>query len=461
MSFVGLYTGLSGIRASQTGIDTASHNIANANTDGYTRQRVELGTRPSYTSPVGEIGTGVDVQGINRLRDQFLDDRLRSAVAEGEEAQVRAEFLESLESLTGEPDEGVSVRLSRLWDAMETWSNDPDDAASRNQVLTEISAVAEGVRTTSADWDRLAADYAERRDTVVDEVNATLAGIDDLDRRIANADPDRIGPDLLDERDLLVDELAAKLGAEGRIEEDGSVTLSLGGVTLSGDDGPAQLEVDGEQVLVTVDGDDTDVTAQVSGELGGLQHALNEDLPTWREQLESFATGFAQALNQRNTEDEDGDPLPGGAELLGVADPDDPAGTLELLTDDPSDLVASTDGVDAPPLDASNAERFADLRTTEVDGWGDGDQRTIDDRFADLSIGLAGAVRSELVRADGAAKVATGAGLARDAEHGVSLDEEMVDLVRYQRSLESSARVMTTVDQALETLVNRTGIVGR
>ena len=461
MSFVGLYTGLSGIRASQTGIDVASHNIANANTDGYTRQRVELGTRHSYTSPVGEIGTGVDVEGINRLRDQFLDDRLRSAVADSEQAQVRADFLESLESLTGEPDQGVSVRLSRLWDAMETWSNDPDDTASRNQVLTEIAAVAEGVRTTASGWDRLSADYTERRDTVVDEINATLAGIDELDRRIANADPDRIGPDLLDERDLLVDELASTLGVEARVEEDGSVALSLGGVALTGDDGPAQVEVAGEQVLATVDGVQTDVTAQVSGELGGLQHALGEDLPAWQQRLESFASGFADALNQLNTLDEDGDPLPGGSELLGFGDVDDPAGTIELLTADPSDLVASTDGVDAPPLDASNAERFADLRTTEVDAWGDGDQRTIDDRFADLTVGLAGAVRSELVRADGAAKVATGAGLARDAEHGVSLDEEMVELVRHQRSLESSARVMTTVDEALDTLVNRTGIVGR
>ncbi len=452
MSFVGLYTGLSGIRASQTGIDTTSHNVANANTPGYTRQRVELSAAHSYQSPAGPIGTGVQVEDIHRLRDQFLDDRFRAAAADGEEASVRADFLRSMEDLTGEPDEGVSMRLDRLWDAMETWSNDPDDTASRTQVLTEIASVAEASRVTADGWDRLANDYTERRDTVVDEANAKLAEIHDLDRRIGNADPSRIGPELLDQRDVLVDDLAATIGTEGRIGEDGTVELTLDGQPINGFDDPAELSLDADDVQLTADGTTTDVTGAIGGELRGIQAALTEDLPQWRGELDDFAQGFADALNGINQD-------AGGDALVDVGDPGDLAGTIVLADDDPSVLRASADP-DAGPYDATNAEEFADLRTDAVDFPGGG-ERTIADRFADLSVGLGGAVNSELTRAEGAANVAMGAQLARDAEHGVSLDEEMVDLVRYQRSLEASSRVMTTVDEALDTLINRTGLVGR
>ena len=88
MSFVGLYTGLTGLRAAQTGIDITSHNVANAATPGYTRQRVELAARPTYDSPVGKIGTGVDVASIGRLRDGFMDTRLRAALANGSEKSM-------------------------------------------------------------------------------------------------------------------------------------------------------------------------------------------------------------------------------------------------------------------------------------------------------------------------------------------------------------------------------------
>ena len=453
MSFVGLYTGLSGIRASQTGIDTVSHNVANANTPGYTRQRVELTPAHSYQSPAGKIGTGVQVEDIHRLRDQFLDDRFRAAVADGEQAGVRADFLSSLEELTGEPDEGVSMRLDRLWDAMETWSNDPDDNASRTQVLTEIASVAEASRITADGWGRLANDYSERRDTVIEQANAKLAEIHDLDRRIGNADPSRIGPELLDQRDMLVDDLASTVGVEGRIAEDGTVELTLDGQQINGFDEPAELSLDGGEVQLTADGDTTEVTGAVGGELSGIQAALTEDLPQWRGELDDFAAGFADALNGVNED-------AGGDALVGFEDPGDIAGTIVLASEDPDVLVASVDGPGAPPHDATNAENFADLRTEAV-AFPDGGQRTIADRFADLSVGLGGAVNSELTRAEGAANVAMGAQLARDAEHGVSLDEEMVDLVRYQRSLESSSRVMTTVDEALDTLINRTGLVGR
>jgi flagellar hook-associated protein 1 len=126
VSFVGLYTGLSGVRAAQTGIDTTSHNVANAATPGYTRQRVELRAAHSFQSPAGQIGTGVTSSPSRRLRDGFLDDRYRAAIGD-HGAQRARRPADRLERLTGEPDHGIADKLSRLWEAAETWANDPAD----------------------------------------------------------------------------------------------------------------------------------------------------------------------------------------------------------------------------------------------------------------------------------------------------------------------------------------------
>lgn len=469
-SFVGLYTGLSGIQAAQTGLDITSHNVANANTPGYTRQRVELAPRPTYPSPNGRVGTGVDVHAIARLRDDFLDGRFRAAIGDQAESEIRAGFHTDLEFLSGEPDLGLTVRIDKLWGATEAWANDPNDPATRRQVLTELASITDGFRATAMAWDQLSEDTAARRDVVVTEANDTLHALEDMNHKLANADPSRVGSDLLDHRDVLVDRLAQLVGSTSRLQSDGTVTVTLGATELlSGATGAASFTTDttptgrvGVLAAGALPGDPaTDVTASVSGELGGLNRVVEEDVTVWRGQLNELANTFGQAINVINQGGVLTDGSPGLA-LLSF-DPADAAGTIALATDRIDALAAAVTGAPPAPFDGSNARRLADLRTTRLaaDGTPDPGGATIESTLADLVVGLAGEVRSSRSAADAAKGVATGAKLARAAEHGVSIDEEMVGLVRYQRALEAAARVMTTVDQALDTLVNRVGIVGR
>ena len=465
-SFVGLYTGLSGVQAAQAGLDITSHNIANANTPGYTRQRVEQAARPTYQSLYGPVGTGVDVQDVARLRDQFLDARFRSAVGDNAASTVRAEFLASLERLGGEPDLGLSAAIGKLWGAAEEWANDPNDPAARRQVLTELDGIAATFRATANAWDQLGTDTAARRDVVIGQANDTLTTLADFNRRLANADPKRVGPDLLDQRDMLVDEVARLTGATARYETNGTVTMTLGGETLlSFPDGMNPVSLSDDGTALQIGGVDL-AAGTMSGEIGGLHRTLNDDLPAWRTTLDGLATTFATAINDLNE---------GGRRIDGTAgeplfafdvDPDGPgaARSLNLVTTDIAALAAAGGEVGDPDpaaFDGTNARLFADLRTADLlDADGD-PAGTIESQLSDLITGLAGSVRSTRAAADAASGVATGAKLARDSQHGVSIDEEMVGLVRYQRALEANARVMTTVDQALDTLVNRVGIVGR
>jgi flagellar hook-associated protein 1 len=461
VSFVGLYTGLSGIRAAQTGIDTTSHNVANAATPGYTRQRVELSPSHSFQSPAGQIGTGVTVESIGRLRDAFLDDRYRAAIGEHGAAATGADLLSRLEQLAGETDQGIADRLSRLWAAAETWANDPADPVTRRQVLSELSSVSDGMRTVGGAWDSLARDTADRLTTVTTTASDRLATLHELNTKLAGADPAKIGPELYDQRDVLLDELAGLTGAQIRIDGDGRATATVDGLDLLTPQGAVTLEVvDGQLVAHPPDGGAPTELTGIGGELGGLVTALGEHLPRLRGELDHLARTFADAVNTVNASGARPDGSPGGALL--TYDADDVAGTLQLVGDDPALLAAAT-GPDPQPHDGSNARALADLRTTKVLGVGENaeDEATIEGRLADLVTGLAGQVRTERSNADAARSVYQAAALARTSEHGVSIDEEMVGLVRYQRSLEAASRVMTTVDEALDVLVNRTGIVGR
>jgi flagellar hook-associated protein 1 len=453
VSFVGLYTGLTGVRAAQTGIDITGHNVANATTPGYTRQRVELAARPVYDSLAGPVGTGVDVTAIGRLRDGFLDARFRAAVADHAAVGTEADLLTRLESLLGEPDQGISVRMSRLWEAAESWANDPSGLATRRQVLAELTSVSEAIRSVAVAWDQLEEDTLSRRETLVGVVNDTLTSLADLDRRIASAEPNRVGPDLLDQRDLLLDDLARLTGATVGYSDEGRAHVVLDGHDLLVDGVVEELELVAGELAIG------GAPAALGGELGGLQTVLLDRLPALRAELDAFAETFALAFNLANADGYRADGTAGGDVISFVAG--DVARTLQVTTDITA-LAAASDPA-AAPHDARNAERFGELRLAKVgDGGGlDPAGSSIEHRLADLVVGLASDVRSAKATANGARAVAVGAELARVSEHGVSIDEEMVSLVRYQRALEAASRVMTTVDEALEVLVNRTGIVGR
>jgi len=448
--FVGLYTGLSSVRAATVGIDTAAHNIANAATPGYTRQRVELAAATPFRSPDGPIGTGVDVTAIARLRDHFADMRVRTTLAEFARLDVRSDLLGRAEAAMGEP-EGVSLELNRLWDSFEDLAMDPADTATRRQVLTQLEAVTARIRSVATAWDQLAADTTSRREQAVAETSRLLQEVADINRQVANQDPLTVSNDLLDRRDLAVDRLAELTGAASVRQADGTVTVTLGGVALVDGNVVEPLTLSGTDIVAGA----TPVTGAVNGELGGLHATIATDIPALRSQLDDVVTGLATTLNAQHAAGFTPDGTTGGPLLAFGADP---AASVNVAVTSTAQLAtaASIDpGTGLPgALDGRNAQLLADLRADTSPTSPSEQLRTL---VVDLGASVAALRRS----ADAAGDVAVGAAIGRQSQHGVSLDEEMVDLVRYQRQLEASSRVMTAIDEALETLVNRVGIVGR
>lgn len=452
--FSALHVAMTGLRAAQLKMDTASNNIANANTEGYTRQRVELASRfPRYT-PDGQVGSGVDVVDIIRLRDTFLDTRVRSAAANLAETDVRSEFLSRAELVTGEPDVGVTALLDDVWAAFEDLALDPSDRASRQAVVQELAAFATRVNQIADDLEGLRQGALAGADATVSEVNTKLIEVARLNVSILEAGAQPGTPnDLLDQRDRLVDEIAESIGSSTSIESDGSVRISIHGMALVSGADARPLDFDSSTGQVT---HSSGVAITPAGKLGGYASVYDSDLPDVQAQLDTFVTDLADAMN---TVHQAGYAASGAGGPLFSYDIGSPGKTLAVAITDADELAtAAAPGPPFAPHDATVPENLAALRDALVAAGGTASlsesYRTIITTLGQQTAAALGSAVSQQGLVDAATR-------ARQGVHGVSVDEEMVGLMEAQRMYEAAARVISAVDEAMDVVINRMGLVGR
>ncbi len=447
-----LYTAYTGLQAAQVGIETTSHNIANANTAGYTRQRVDLQTRYPFLSAFGPLGSGVDVAGVSRAREKFLDDQVRGSYSTQAATQARTGLLERTEQVMNEPEQGITQALGDVWSAFEDVALNPADNASRLDALARMRQLTERVNTVSRGWDRLAVDAADQVRLKVTEVNSSLDEIARLNTQISDVAAYSGQPnDLLDRRDVLIDQLSKSIGARADVQSNGTVRVSLGGIGL----------VDGAHVHpVSYTGAPTHtfavggVAAPVGGEAAGITTWLTNDLPSMRSRLDQFAVELATAFNTQNAAGATAPGVPGGP-LLSYS-PANPSGSLAVAVTDPQLLAVS--GSPYAAGSGTNAQAMSDLRRSLAGGGG---TQTLDTSVRGLVTDLGSLTQAQRRAADSQADLVASTELARKSTSGVSIDEEMVNLIQYQHAYNAAARVMTAVDEALDTLINRVGVVGR
>jgi flagellar hook-associated protein 1 FlgK len=447
-----LVTAYTGLQAAQVGIDTTSHNIANANTEGYTRQRVDLQTRYPFLSPFGPMGSGVEVAGISRARDHFLDDRVRGSYSSASAAQARADLLSRTESAMSEPDQGITQALGDVWAAFEDVAINPSDNAARMDAIARLRTLTDRVQSVRQAWDHLSEDATDQVRMKIVEVNDSLDQVARLNRQIQDATAFSGQPnDLLDRRDVLIDQLSKAIGAQADIQANGTVRLTLGGVGLVDGDRVHHVAYAGSPThSMSVDG----VPTTAGGEISGITTWLTADLPNQVTRLDQFAVEVATALNAQHAAGTTAPATPGGPLLSYNAL--NPAGSLTVAISNPALLAVS--GSPFAPNSGANAQALADVRKSLA---GSGGTATLDGSIRGLVTDLGSLTQSQLRTADSQGDLVAAAELARKGAAGVSIDEEMVNLIQYQHAYNAAARVMTAVDQALDTLINRVGVVGR
>jgi flagellar hook-associated protein 1 len=453
-SFYGLQTSLRGLLAQQRLLDTAGHNIANASTKGYSRQEATLVASPALEIPAGGIaggsgahlGSGVDVQQYRRIRDGFVDLQFRGQNTNLGEWAARAGSLDRAELALAEPGEnGINEQLSRFWDAWANLANANADPAAAKQALVEQgNGLADAFKTVR---DQIALvqsqSYAEYVDLArpagpgdpggeVAQIARDIAELNDTIRRFITSGD--LPNDLLDRRDQLLDDLSEFGQISVEEQADGTLNVSFVDKVSAGTTYPVVTGVASSWA-----GPPAGDAWSPGGRLGGLLEASKPGgtLDGYLASIDAVASSLAGAVNTAY-----------GATFFATG-PGPAAATLRVdpaLQADPDLVVAGSAGSGSRDI----AQAVAALR----------DNASVDGAYRAFVAQVGSHVR-EAVRQEANAQVLTDAvENRRQSVSGVSMDEEMSNLVRFQRSYQASARAMSTMDEMLDVLINRTGRVG-
>lgn len=309
-------TGLSALLAFQRALDTTSHNIANANSPGYVRQRTEFGAREPQAFGNGWVGRGVDVLTITRQYDQFLVEQARGSASSSASLEAFAALAERVNNLFGDSGNGLAVTMQRLQSALQGVATEPTSIPARQVLIGEARSVVDRFAFFDGRLRALETETELRLDVEIDEVNGLAAGIARLNREIATGFAATGQPpnDLLDERDRLLDRLATRLHVT-LVPQDGMVVnVFVGrGQALVLNQGAARLETrpDGfdatrSNVVLVSDQGVADVTAALTGgSIGGLLDFRREFLDATRNALGRIAVGVAESLNVQHRAGQD------------------------------------------------------------------------------------------------------------------------------------------------------------
>jgi flagellar hook-associated protein 1 FlgK len=452
-AFGGLSTALSALTAQRRGLELAGQNIANANTEGYSRQRVDLrsvggGEVPAMYSTRQATGGGVAVADVVRLRDAFLDARDRTERADNAYLIDEQQVYSQVERLLTEPSEtGLQAQLADVWAAWHDVANNPGDLAARSQLLQQAATVAGTLNQSHAGLGALWSANRDQLDALVADVNSTAGSVAELNQKIVLATAAGLpANELTDRRDQLVLRLADLTGASVLRQPNGSADVLLAGAALVSGTHTRKLEAAGAGGLdnqtanpVRLRWADNAAPATVqTGQIGSVLATLGGTVPHYAAELDAVAASLASTVNAGHA---------GGYDLAGVAGgtffTGSTAATIAVAITNPAKVAAS--GTPGGNLGGGNADKLAALAT--VAGGADLRYRQV---VADL-----GAVAHTVnQRAAIQAALTDQADAAVAAHSGVSLDEEMTNMLTYQRAYEAAARLMSTVDSLLDTLIN-------
>lgn len=239
-----------GLNVQQSNINTSSHNIANANTVGYSRQRSVIETTRPFggasrfdTCTVGQVGTGAEVTAIQRVRDQFLDYQVRSKTTESGALNIKYQYLYQAENILNDSsDAGIQNALNEFFDAFQEISKAPEKTSNRDVAISQAAALADMINSKYTQLEQKKSDAQSLLTQNVAEINGILDSINSLNKQISSIAAIGMTPnDLMDQRDNLLDELSAKFGIN--VDRDKNETINLATT-----EGQNSIKIDGKDV---------------------------------------------------------------------------------------------------------------------------------------------------------------------------------------------------------------------
>lgn len=490
-TFGGLNIMSGGLYAQQAALNTVGHNISNANTEGYSRQTVNLAT----TTPgqvygrngVNQAGTGVTVASITRARNVFVDRQLIKETSTLSYSQTSSDALSKMEGVFNEPsDTGMQTVLNQFWTSLQTLSTNASDSSARTVVLERGQELVNAVQASAQQMKDNADNINFSVSLDVSNINQITSDISKLNQQIVNTEVNGTdhANDLRDSRDLLVDQLSKLVDVSVSEDNAGNYAIKSAGVTLV--DGSSNTQLD-----TATTNDSTFGYTTTNVVIAGTSTAMNftnGEMKALIDSRDSTTMGIKGYLNKLDTISQfllqdfnnvhkagvgtDGST---GVDFFGdnsttdynSATPPSPGGWISLLKVNP-DLSTTTAGLAKIAANTSssqgnasgdNAILLGNRLKTDVSSTLGGS--TLDSYYQSL-IGSLGVQSQDAQRQNtNQQMVVDQLTTLRQSTAGVNMDEEMTNMIRYQKGYQAAARVLTAMDEMLDKLINSTGIVGR
>jgi flagellar hook-associated protein 1 FlgK len=427
-AFTGLQTALSGLQAAQAAIDTTSENISNANTPGYTRQRVNLVENGSLTIPAltqqgggTQLGTGVSLTEISRIRDQFLDVQYRAQNTATSNANTNASQLAQVQTAIDEPSsDGLQTVMSKFWSAWSSLGAAPTNPAAQQAVVDAGQTLASTFNAVSAQMQTVQSQASQQYAALTGtngQVQQDATQIATLNLQITQATQAGQSPNaLLDKRDSLIDDLSGLAQVSVSTGSNGAVTINFGDASTPLVSGTT---VTWPQTL----------TSAAGGQLGALLNLSSSTGPIGS-MLSSLDNVAGQVISSVNSL-QPSSPFFSGTTASTIA-VSATASSIQTSSSSTSgaDLAQAIGNLSGGPADRSYAAFVAQV--------GDGVQAANSTQATSQA-------------------VLTAVSNQRQSVSGVSLDEEMTNLIQFQQAYQASARVMNAINSTLDTLINSVG----
>ncbi len=508
-TFMGFDIGKRGIQTAQKGLDITGQNLTNWDSVGYTRQRVEqVAVAPgAYSTRFGSTktaiaGQGVDIAGIGQTRDKFLDKRFRELNAEEGYYDQANKILGDLETIISdfEPtsDSGLGAMLTKILDALQPSTEQADSDTYALLVRSAFKDMTQTLQYLNGKLENIAAQQKFDLGISVNDFNQTIQKIAALNESISQErdilNNSHYGPnELLDERNYLLDELAKYGEIDVATNADGMVVVKMNGHTvINGKDYDPMEMAENENGTVSLKwvstGDRIDVTngllKATTDFLNGRGPNLAQDGETpyrgvlyYKDALDTFASKLVEIANSSiPIMDSEGNPTGEYKKLMGamsdqpnadgkyVVDPDMPITAANVSISDewnenPSYLVFDQGSL----LNNHILDLYNNLKYEDITFQSRGEQ--FNGSFKDYLTNYTATLAQDKLfynsRLEASATLKNEMNDRRDEVSGVVTDEEVANMMLYNKSLAAASRLMTAMDEALDVLINKTGLVGR
>ncbi len=456
------------MQTQQQGVEVAGHNLANVNNPAYSRQRLVIGTAPSISTPTGMQGTGVTAISIEQIRNTILDSQIQDETSVQGSLQAQQDALQYANADLGQQIDrsasadpataaqggqvGLAGDLTALFNQFQSLSSDPSSLTERKAVLSQASSLATEFNQVDQRLGSLQGQLNQTLGSDTDKANTLLQQIASLNTQITNAEDKSGGEanDLRDTRQDTLEQLAQLVKVDAVNGADGSLNISIAGTSfVNGGQAVDSLQVydaGGGQMMVQAATSGTPL-ALTGGSLHGTIDARDGAIADLRTGINTLAT---QLITEVNAAHQGGYSLTGstGADFFTGTN----AGDIQVnsaLNDNPALLQAAA--VSDASGDGAVAQTLGQLADKKLSSLGG---TTLSQNYAQTVAGFGQSQAAVDQQLSDQGTVTAMLQNQRESVSGVSMDEEMTNLVKFQKAYAASAKLISTIDGMLNDVIN-------